>query len=440
MTTPNPSKSDGTRDLALMLVEGGLITRQDLDEANAARAARGGRVVDILLALGIVSSRQVAGFLQEKFGYNRVDASALEIPSEILELVPQQFALEHDVVPLDVLGKTLTVAMAYPVDGATLAVLKEMTGLRPKPLLCSADDVRVCLARYYGGEGPANASIEGPLKLSSAVELLKGIDGLPALPGTVRRVREMVYEEDASAKEVGEVVSQDPAIAAKVLRLANSPAYGFPRQVDNVQLAVTLLGLEETNSVVLSTAVINLFDKSKVMDYVSFWLEAMVCGTFARALARAFDQRNYTGIVTAGILHDIGRIALAEVSPRLFRRIDRSLLGRALIDAEQAVIGLSHLEAGYHLAQHWNLPDELAEIIRFHPYPNHAREDIRPLAAIINIADVTARAHRIDAESRIPDLTECEGGMEILGVDEAAVMEVFHNVPRPSTKSIWSAN
>ena len=90
---------------------------------------------------------------------------------------------------------------------------------------------------------------------------------------------------------------------------------------------MSLLGLLETYSVVVSTAVINIFDRSKTFDYMSFWLEAMVCATMSTALSKAIDRRNRTGIFSAGLLHDIGRVALAEVAPRHYGRVDRKLIG-----------------------------------------------------------------------------------------------------------------
>ena len=171
----------------------------------------------------------------------------------------------------------------------------------------------------------------------TAVGLLRDLESLPGLPGTVNRVREMVYEKDASVAEVSEVVSRDPAILAKMLRVANSAAYGLVHHVDNIQLATTILGLNETYSVVLSSAVLDVFSRSRVFDYVTFWLESMVCASVATALSKTFDTVNRTGVFSAGLLRDIGRMALAEVAPAHMERIDSRLVGADLLAAEEGV-------------------------------------------------------------------------------------------------------
>lgn len=117
--------------------------------------------------------------------------------------------------------------------------------------------------------------------------MLRHIESLPALPGTVQKVREMLLSDTGTASEVGEVISRDPAIAAKMLKVANSAAYGFMQRVDTVELAVSLLGLLETYSVVVTSAVVDIFSKSKEFNYVEFWMESMVCAKLGKAIAQS---------------------------------------------------------------------------------------------------------------------------------------------------------
>lgn len=427
-----------------MLVSAGLITQVELNEALKHQKESGERVVNILISMGALDSRQFVEFLADPGGFATIDLTLFDIDPELIGLIPKEFALENEIVPVDRMGRVLTVAMMCPLDVSAIETLEELTGLRVKQLLCSAEDVRASLDRHYGDDPKAPSTVqdlEGPLRLRTAVTMLRQIDSLPALPGTVHRVRQMLYDDDGSSAEAAAVISRDPAIAAKMLRVANSAAYGLPRRVDNVQLAVALLGLMETYSVVMSTAVIDLFDRSRNFDYMSFWLESMVCATMSTVLSREVDEENRTGVFSAGLLHDLGRVALVEVVPRHYGRVARHLVGWDLVAAEEHHLGLTHTEAGYQLAQHWDLPVEISETIRFHHSPAYASEAARPVVSMVNIADVVSRAHRPDSPTREVDFEECRESLDFLGLDEDRAIEIFESVPRPeASDSLWSPN
>lgn len=434
----------GNKPIGEMLAEAGLVTRQELEEALNRQRSSGERVVNILIAMGALASRQFVEFLADPGGFATIDLTLFDIDPDVIKLVPKEFALENEIVPIDRMGKVLTVAMMCPLDTDVLDWLEEHTGHRVKPLLCSSEDIRASLDRHYGDKPAAPSSVqdlEGPLRLKTAVSMLRQIDSLPALPGTVHRVREMLYDDNGSAAEAARVISRDPSIAAKMLRVANSAAYGLPRRVDNLQLAVALLGLMETYSVVMSSAIIDIFSRSRTFDYMTFWVEAMVCATTSTALARAIGDRNHTGIFSAGLLHDLGRVALAEVIPRHYGRLSRQLVGHDLIAAEEHELGLIHTEAGYQLALRWDLPVELAETIRFHHNPAYASEQARAVVSMVNIADVLSRAHRPDSPTREVNFEECRESLQYLGLAEELVLEIFEDIPEPETAdSLWSPN
>lgn len=442
---------DSTRIGQLLLAQG-VIDRDELQAGLKEQAEKGGRLVNILIAQGALDTQEFVSFLAEPEKTTTVNLAHIDIDPDVIALVPRTFALANSVVPVDRLGRVLTVAATQPLDEDTVEAIEEHTDLRVKVLIASAEDVNASLERYYeegGAEGRAKGGAKSAvgdhlgsaLKLTTAVAMLGQIESLPGLPGTVQRVREMVHEQDSSASEVGDVVSRDPSIAAKILRVANSAAYGFPHRVDSIQLAVTLLGLKEAYSVVLSTAVVNLFDRSRNFDYMTFWFESMVCATLASALSKAFHSGDQNGVFSAGLLHDLGRVALAEVAPKHYGRVDGHLVGRDLVDAEERLLGLTHTEAGYQLALHWDLPKELAETIRFHHTPEYADDETKTLVSLVNIADVVSRAHRPDSATREVQFEECRESLDFLDAGEEDVMDVFTSLPKPDpSESLWSPN
>lgn len=255
------------------------------------------------------------------------------------------------------------------------------------------------------------------MRLGAVAGLIHRISSLPVLPESVQRVREAMKNPEVSVDEVAGIITLDPALAAKVLGVANSAAYGFRSRVDNLVLAVSLLGLRETYSIVLAAAVLDLFEKSKVMDYKRFWLSSMCAAAAARLVAKAVGAREKAGVFAAGLLHDIGKAALAETIPQQYQRISSVLTGEALIAAEMEAMGISHAEAGYELAQHWGLPDDIAETIRFHHQPAMA-QNAKQLVAIVAVADAMTRAQGKDYAQNEGIFEECKDAVAELRLDK----------------------
>jgi len=421
------------RRIGELLVDAGLIQKEQLQEGLNTQAAKGGKIVETLIALGYLDAEAFVGFLARQPGVASIDLSKYEIPRELIALIPREMAVEHEIFPIDKLGRLLTVGMVCPLDSATVQRIEERTGLRVKPLLCAPSDIRSAIERYY----PADAVEEGPdaavppesahdipdatgirasIRLTNVANLIRQIDTLPALPETVRRVQEATLDPLSSVRDVADIIVLDPPIAAKVLSVANSAAYGFPQRVDDVGLAVSLLGLRETYAIVLSAAVVNVFDKSKAFDYRAFWVESMCCAAATRLIAKASGRKRQIGVFSGGLLHDIGRLALSEVAPDLYSKIDHSLDGEDLIAAEEDVLGISHTEAGHLLAAHWGLPIEIAEPIRFHHRPELA-VDAKENVAIVAIANQMARALQTKLEDSGPLLETISPSLVVLGLD-----------------------
>jgi putative nucleotidyltransferase with HDIG domain len=382
-----------------MLVDAGLIQRRSLEEALRVQQQRGGKLVQILISLGFIDPPEFVRFLAQQPGVASLDLSNYEVPQELIALVPKEFALQHEVFPIDRLGKLLTLGMVCPLDSKTIGELEAVSGLRVKPLLCSAEDVRRAINRYYPSEKlstmpdaiPREVKLEGletSLKLGNLVSLVRGIESLPTLPETVNRIREAMTSQECSMEDVANIITNDPPIAAKVLSIANSAAYGFAQRINTVRLAASLLGLRELYSIVLTASIIDRSERgSKRFDYHRFWGHSMAIAAACKVVAQASGNARLTSVPTAGLLHDIGIMALLEVAPELYAKLDPALSGEALIAAEEELIGMSHAEAGYELAARWGLPPDIAEAIRFHHHPEYAN-DAKIVVTIVSLGDV----------------------------------------------------
>jgi HD-like signal output (HDOD) protein len=423
--------------IGTLLVEEGLITSGQLREALATQQKQGGKLATILIALGYLDVPKFMAFLVKQPGIAAIDISRYSISEDLVSLVDRDFAIEHEVFPLDKMGKLLTVGMVCPLDSATIKQLEEHTGLRIKPLLCSPNDLRDVITRHYGSPPEPEAAapsappttearveIESDLKLASLAALIRKLDSLPALPRTVQRIREVMENLEISTRDVGRILSTDPPLAAKMLRLANSAAYGFPNRVASVELAVALLGLRETYAMVLSAAVVDLMNASKTFDYTTFWYKSMLGGALASAVGKQARLEAKPGVFTAGLLQNIGRVALAEVVPHRMGKVEPDLEGLELIEAEENEFGISHTEAGYFLVSEWGFPPELAEAIRFHHKPKFA--DAAPeMVAAVTISDWAATADPAALTDVARFQTECSEPLKMLDLNPDAAAHLL---------------
>lgn len=437
------------RRIGELLVNAGLVTAAQLNEALALQKKKGGKTAETLISMGYLAPEAFLDFLAKQPGVASIDLSHCEIGRELIDLVPREVANQYEVIPIDRMGNLLTIGMVCPLDAKGIQQLQELTGLRVKPLLCSAGAVRDAIERYYGPKELPEAQLYTPERLSglaapmiltSVARLIREINSLPALPETVSRVREAMNNPEIGVRQVADIIVLDPPIAAKVLGVANSAAYGFPQRVDDLTLAVSLLGLRETYSIVLSCAVVDLFKASKTFDYRVFWVESMCCAAASRIVAKASGRRDLFGVFSGGLLHDLGRAALAEATPQLYSKVDGYLPGEELIAAEEEAIGIAHTEAGYVLATHWELPPEIAEPIRFHHHPELAQE-AKDNVAIVSLAAAMTRAHGKDIDQNETLFEGRQETLDSLGLDmeiAEAMLQEFLDLRDESFRDVLS--
>ena len=130
-----------------------------------------------------------------------------------------------------------------------------------------------------------------------------------SLPDVYVRLREVMESDNASMQDAAEIISLDPALAARVLRMANSAFYGFRSQVDTVSRAANILGMQKIHDVVLAASVSKAFEgiSNELIDIDTFWYRSVHCGFLAKAIAEGAGLRNTESMFVRGLLHDIDR-------------------------------------------------------------------------------------------------------------------------------------
>jgi len=259
--------------------------------------------------------------------------------------------------------------------------------------------------------------------------ILSEIVTLPSLPGTIERVLHKLDDPECSLREIGQMISTDPAIALKTLRLVNSAQYGTRNPVTSVENAVTFLGAKVIKNLVLSAAVFDQLNKGTDQ----FVRHSIVCGIAMEMLVSeksSLVQIAPDEAFVFGVLHDVGNIVFQEfLSEQWQAALDKAREEDVpLYMAEREIVGLDHAMMGARLAQHWRLPPELVNAIGGHHDVSECSDAAyRPLAALLGVADYICHASGIPGISRpmpavSPEAWEASG---LKSADMPAIVDAF---------------
>jgi putative nucleotidyltransferase with HDIG domain len=259
-------------------------------------------------------------------------------------------------------------------------------------------------------------------------ELVKGISGLVTLPDVFIRINQLVENPDSTTADIASAVSQDPSFTVRLLRVANSPFYGFSTTVDTVPRAVSVIGTGQVRNLALATAVASTFAglPNELVSMENFWRHSLYCALAARMLARQVRKCDADAVFTAGLLHDIGELVIFNRLPEQARESLQLVLDSEdempVYQAEREVMGFDHAEVGGELARQWRLPGLLEECISFHHDIQRAQR--YPLeTAVVHIANVLALMAEVDTLDMADVAPVDARAWEITGLVAAEVIE-----------------
>lgn len=223
---------------------------------------------------------------------------------------------------------------------------------------------------------------------------IKDIASLVSPPDICIRVFELVESNKATAQSLGEIIGCDPSLTARLLRLVNSSFYQFPRRIDTVSRAITVVGISELYNLVIAVSAVKSFSRipSFVVNIDTFWRHGISCGILARVLAKRCGVLHPERLFVAGLLHDIGSLLIYNRVPETARDLVLAARGNEgiLHRTERKALGFSHAELGGMMLEQWNLPEALQQAVCHHHDPAGAATHGRMEAAIVHIADALA--------------------------------------------------
>lgn len=225
-------------------------------------------------------------------------------------------------------------------------------------------------------------------------KILRRIKDLPPMPKVLFKARQVMDDPKSGFKEIAKIIETDQAIAAKVLKVANSAYYGLSGMVNSIHQASVVLGyetLEQVITMVSSSSMLGKQLKGYALNAGILWKHSLAVAMASRLIAKKRAPSMEGDAFSVGLIHDAGKLALDNQILQKKKEI-QELLNNGEMNfrkAEHHVLGFDHTEIAYDLCQKWKLPDTHAEAMRYHHTPEQSEEN--ELAHIVHVADYLAK-------------------------------------------------
>jgi len=225
------------------------------------------------------------------------------------------------------------------------------------------------------------------LKLERKDQIL-AVKDLPTLPKVLDEVSRLVKDPDSSTEQMAKLIAMDQVLSAKVLKMVNSPIYGFPGRISSIHHALVLLGFNVLRGVIVSTSVMDIMNQ----NMVGLWEHSVGCALASSTIARHVGLKDVEDVSVAGLLHDLGKVVTAIQLPELKTGVEAMVKVKDMtyLDAEKALMGFGHDRVNAWIADHWKLPPSIKEGMSYHHKPQLAR--LYPEAACcVHLGDFMVR-------------------------------------------------
>jgi len=235
------------------------------------------------------------------------------------------------------------------------------------------------------------------IKVEDIIKKLEMNEDLPTLPVVMTKLIDAINDEKSSAADLTKIMENDPAMSARVLKLANSAFYGLRFKVDNLKRAIVVLGFETVRMLALSTTILDLFTAKKQLAFnpEDFWVHSLGAGKSAQIISTKIKTEIIPETMfTAGLLHDIGKYCLALTMKEEYKSIVEKSRDKKvpLYKMEKENLSITYCDVNNWLAQKWNLPDTLSAPLTNHNQPENSLNKYPLETYIIHLASEISRA------------------------------------------------
>ena len=261
---------------------------------------------------------------------------------------------------------------------------------------------------------------------------VKRIGQLPTLPTITTTLKTIIKKPSSSAEDVAQLIEKDQSLSAKVLKTVNSAAYSPNSEITSIKHAVSMIGFNEINKMVLAISVFESLkgSGSNGFNREGFWIHSMGCATFSTNIAIELNYPKADDAFTAGLMHDIGKVVLDRFFQPEMAQIQETLEREPMLfcEAENKVMGFDHTLLGEWLLTNWKIPSSVCAAVRHHHQAFSKREggpETQDLIVdIVHMADVLCCNHKIgDSGNRVP-ITFNDEHAQRISIDDPALEKI----------------
>ena len=273
---------------------------------------------------------------------------------------------------------------------------------------CDAEVLKHTLAKLF--------ALREFLSDESIKNIISQIESLPSMPAIYTEIVMEMQSDDPAIKKVGEIISKDLSMTAKILQMVNSAFFGLFRKINSPEQAVMMLGMETIKALVLSVKIFSEFNQNNFswFNIDALFDHSLAVSVYAKTIIKNedLDQRLINNSMMAGLLHDLGKLILATNFEKPYRQIlaEAQGAGKNLLDLEYETFGTSHAEVGAYLMGLWRLDNAIIEAIAFHHLPARSMTQNIGLLAAVHVGNA------LDHEAQTPsgESTELQCDTEYL--------------------------
>jgi HD-like signal output (HDOD) protein len=270
---------------------------------------------------------------------------------------------------------------------------------------------------------------------TQVAEVLRKVTTIATLPQVTSQIIKTVEDPKSTAQQLHKIVSHDPALVTRILKVVNSAFYGLPGQVGSIERAIVILGLNGIKNIAVAASLGQLFRGANLCEGVSprdLWTHCIAVAVAARDLARNMKLNIADEAFLAGLIHDIGLLVSLQLYPEKLAEVCRTAQssGTDFIQLERQIIGLDHQQLGMGLTEQWKFPRACQLVAGYHHSPQTLADQTRHLVAVVHVADTLCcqlkigmhltGAHQALGEARLADLR----------IDPAAVAQTLQRLPQ----------
>ncbi len=269
------------------------------------------------------------------------------------------------------------------------------------------------------------SEIRGPEGLDV---LVAEVNKLVSLPDIYYRLESALESATATINDFSKLLSSDPDLCARLLRMANSAFYSFPAKIETIDRAISTIGMRQIRELVLVTSVIEMFEGVDIqhVSMRSFWEHSVAVGVLSRAVAKYAGLGQIDRFYIPGLLHDIGRLLLFLKLPTFMSEImqQSSAEAKPLFLLEQEHLGYSHAEVGGRLLELWKVPQSIYEPVGCHHHPERAH-DFALMASAANVSDAWIHRQKIGSSGETNNVEASRHALELISIQEDQMEEIW---------------